>query len=115
MSLYSDIQFMRLRTDRSVLTEIVVERLAKQRVPLAFRARFPVKLGEDFISDSVCLHRLLDLLGAGVVARLATFEVVVKLFELVYLLFAEPDRWDSGSVGHASRLAGSRIKREVTT
>lgn len=114
-SLYREMRFIEVGSDASLLSKVIIERLPDQSVSLVLAIGRESDVGEDFVDDAMRLHRLLNLLRARVVPRLASLEVVVERFELLDLLLAEPDRRDSGSVGHASRLAGSRIKREVTT
>lgn len=113
--IYSDIRFMRAKRDTSLFPEVVIERLSDEGVSLVFGVRGEPDVCEDLVGDSVRLHRAFDLLRAGVIALSSAFEMIVERLELLDLLFAEPDRRDSGCVGHASRLAGDSIKREVTT
>jgi len=107
---YRDTRFMRSPTSVSLLTEVIVERLSQEGVSFPFRARLPVKLGENLINDAMRLHGAFDLFRPGVVALRSSLEVVIKLFELVDLILAEPDRRDCGRVGHAGRLAEEAIK-----
>lgn len=107
---YRDTRFINHTEDRSFLTEVIVERLSQERVSLSFGVCLPVKLGEHLVDDTMCLHGAFDLLRPGVVAVSPSLEVVVELFELVDVVFAEPDARRRGRVSHTSRLAGEAVK-----
>lgn len=105
----SDIHYKQI-TDRLVLSEVVVQRLPEKCVSLLFGGRRPVTLVEDFIDDSVSLHRSLDLLRAGVVALSPALEVIVKRFELLDIGLTEPNARRDGRINHTRSLAGQAVK-----
>lgn len=110
MILYRDIQFIKSGLVGLLLSKVIVQCLSQQRMALAFGGRFPADVGEQLVDDAVRLHRSFDFLRAGVVPFSTAFEVIIKRFELVDVVFAEPDTRRCWRVSHASRLAGQSLK-----
>lgn len=99
---------------RSVLPEMVVQRLPDQRFPVALGRGLEAYVREHVFDDPVGLHGAFDLIGAGVGAGAVLAKEVVERGELVDVAVAEVNRRVHRRIvrwGHARADARRRLKR----